>query len=305
MVNWHPVHGVIPPITEQEWLEEFTNYQQSPEFQKINRHMSVDDFKGIFYYEYAHRMLGRLIGLFFLLPFLYFYFTNKIKPGLTPKLIVMFILGGFQGLLGWYMVKSGLVDNPHVSQYRLTAHLVSAIVIYAFIVWTVLDLKNQRSRLGRLFSHYPGYRRVSVLLLLLVTITIISGGFVAGLKAGLIFNSFPKMDGYWIPPGLFALEPLYLNLFENRVTVQFDHRLLAITTGVFILWYWLSSKTQQFEASIASSFNLVGLMLIIQIGLGISTLLLHVPVWLAASHQGGALLLFTAMLINVHKLSHV
>jgi len=305
MVDWHPIHGVIPPITQLEWDEEFANYQQSPEFQKINHAMNVDEFKQIFYFEYAHRMLGRFIGLFFLVPFLYFWISKKIRPGLTPRLLIMFVLGGLQGLLGWYMVKSGLVDNPHVSQYRLTAHLITAILIYGFILWTAMDLLNNDPRITRRDSLSPGFRRVVHYLMLLVVITILSGGFVAGLKAGLIYNTFPTMDGAWIPPGLMALSPAYLNIFENMVTVQFDHRVLAIGTGALLLGYWLISKFHEFDASTTTSFNLVALMVIVQIMLGISTLLLHVPVWLAASHQAGALLLFTALLLNMHKLSRL
>jgi len=305
MVNWHPIHGVVPPISEQEWAEEFAHYKQSPEFKKINHAMTVDGFKQIFYFEYGHRVLGRFIGLFFLLPFLYFYFARKIKPGLTPKLIVMFFLGGLQGLLGWYMVKSGLVDNPHVSQYRLTAHLIAAILIYAFILWTAMGLLNRDPRISKRDSLYPGFRRSAHYLMLLVVVTILSGGFVAGLKAGLIFNSFPTMGGHWIPPGLMALNPLYLNLFENMVTVQFDHRVLAIGTGILLLVYWLLSKFRSFDVATAISFNLVGLMVVVQVILGISTLLLHVPVWLATTHQAGALLLFTVVLFNMHKLSRL
>ena len=267
--------------------------------------MTVDEFKKIFYFEYAHRMLGRFIGMFFLVPFLFFWFSKKIRPGLTPKLLVMFVLGGFQGLLGWYMVKSGLVDNPHVSQYRLTAHLSAAILIYAFILWTAMGLLNDDPRIAKRDSLNPGFRRVVHYLMLLVVITIISGGFVAGLKAGLIFNTFPKMDGAWIPPGLWALSPVYLNFFENMVTVQFDHRVLAIVTGTLLLIYWLISKFHEFDRSTSTSFNLVALMVIVQVMLGISTLLMHVPVWLGATHQAGALLLFTAVLFNMHKLSRL
>jgi cytochrome c oxidase assembly protein subunit 15 len=305
MVKWHPIHGVIPPLTAQEWDEEFAHYQQSPEFQKVNRHMTVDGFKQIFYLEYAHRMLGRFIGLFFLFPFLYFLFSGKIKEGLTAKLVFMFVLGGLQGLLGWYMVKSGLVDNPHVSQYRLTAHLITAIMIYAFILWTAWSLLNNEPRIARRDSLKPGFRRVVHYLMLLLVITIVSGGFVAGLKAGLIFNTFPKMGEDWIPPELLALSPWYLNLFENMVTVQFDHRILALTTATLLLLYTLLSKFHPFPSRVASSFNMVGLMVIVQVFFGISTLLLHVPVWVAASHQAGALLLFTALLFNMHRLSRL
>lgn len=303
MVNWHPIHGMIPPITEQQWNDEFAHYRQSPEFYKINYRMTAAEFKNIFYFEYAHRMLGRFIGLFFLLPFLYFWLSKKIKAGLAPKLIIMFILGGLQGLLGWYMVKSGLVSDPHVSQYRLTAHLIAAILIYAYILWTAMGLLNSDPRIGRKDSLRPGFRKSVHYLMLLLVITILSGGFVAGLKAGLIFNSFPTMDGHWIPPGLWSLNPLYLNVFENMVTVQFNHRLLAISTGILMLVYWLISRIHRFDRATDNSFNLVAVMIIIQVMLGIGTLLLHVPVWLAASHQAGALLVFTALLFNMFKLS--
>ena len=162
MVNWHPVHGAIPPLNAEQWQQEFSNYQQSPEYQKINRDMNVDDFKSIFWFEYSHRMLGRLIGLVFLLPFLYFAWLKKIEPGLTPKLIVMFALGGLQGLLGWYMVRSGLVSNPQVSQYRLTAHLLSAILIYAFILWTILDLNQKAAYQALRHSSVAIWRKLSL-----------------------------------------------------------------------------------------------------------------------------------------------
>ena len=305
MVNWHPIHGAIPPLSDQAWNEEFYHYQQSPEFQKKNYHYSLQEFKNIFYFEYAHRMLGRLIGLFFLIPFLYFYFTHKIKPGLTPRLIVMFILGGLQGLLGWYMVKSGLVDNPHVSQYRLTAHLIAAILIYGFILWTALGLYFSEPSVQRHLSSKPALRSVGRYLFILLLVTIISGGFVAGLKAGLIFNTYPTMHGAWIPEGLFGLKPLYLNFFENMVLVQFEHRVLTAVTGLLLVGYVLFSKFHRFDQITQSSFNVLGMAVVIQVFLGISTLLMHVPVWLAASHQAGALLLLTALLFNLHRLSRI
>ena len=303
MTDWHPIHGIVPPLTERDWEEEFGNYQQSPEFQKINRDMDVSGFKSIFWFEYSHRMLGRLIGLVFLLPFLYFWWRGRIRPGLTPKLIVMFVLGGMQGLLGWYMVKSGLVSNPHVSQYRLSAHLIAAILIYGFILWTMLDLAGDHRYRALADSRRRGWRLASLGLTVLLLVTIVSGGFVAGLDAGLIFNTFPKMGEEWVPQGLGALTPWYLNLFENKVTVQFDHRVLAITTGVLLLaWYWKGRAAFE-QNDVTRSFKLVGMMVIIQVGLGIGTLLLQVPVWLGVAHQGGALLLFTVLLMNVHALS--
>ena len=303
MVNWKPIHGIIPPLSQQAWQEEFGHYRDSPEFQKINRNMDVESFKSIFWFEYSHRLLGRFIGLVFLLPFLYFWFRQRIRPGLTPKLMIMFLLGGLQGLLGWYMVKSGLVNNPHVSQYRLTAHLMSAILIYGFILWTILDLADQRVYQPLKNSTASRWRYSSLVLSGLLLLTIISGGFVAGLKAGLIFNTFPLMGGQWIPEGINVLSPWYQNLFENRVTVQFDHRILAIVTGLVLIGWYLSGRSSFDDDSIRRSFKLIGMMIIIQVVLGISTLLLRVPVWLGALHQAGALVLFSFMLMNVHALS--
>ena len=303
MVNWHPVHGVLPPLNAEQWSEEFGSYQQSPEFQKINRDMNVEEFKSIFWFEYSHRILGRLIGLVFLIPFMYFWWRNKIKPGLTPRLMIMFALGGLQGLLGWYMVKSGLVSNPHVSQYRLTAHLLSAILIYGYILWTILDLTQNQPYQVMHQSTVAAWRKTSLGLIILLLITIVSGGFVAGLKAGVIFNTFPLMGGQWIPEGVSALSPWHMNLFENKVTVQFTHRLLAISMGLLLLGWSIKGLLKFNDPIVKSSFNLVGTLVIIQIVLGISTLLMQVPVWLGATHQAGALLLFSAMLINVHALS--
>lgn len=303
MVHWKPVRGVLPPLNAEQWQEEFGFYQKSPEFQKINRDMGVDAFKSIFWLEYTHRMLGRAVGLVFLLPFLYFWWRNRIKPGLTPKLMVMFVLGGLQGLLGWYMVKSGLIDNPNVSQYRLTAHLLSAILIYGFILWVILDLRNQQSYIPLSHSQLRRWRIGSLSLATLLLITITSGGFVAGLKAGLIFNTFPLMDGRWVPEGLAALTPWYLNLFENSVTVQFDHRLLAITTALLLLIWYLKGRAMPQSTAVRRSFKLIGMGVIIQVTLGIGTLLMQVPVWLGVMHQAGALLLFSVMLANVHALS--
>ncbi len=304
MVTWHPT-GMLPPLTAEQWQAEFELYKQYPEYQKINRGMSIEAFQRIYWFEYSHRMLGRLIGLVFLLPLLYFWFTHKLRPGLKPRLLIMFVLGGLQGLLGWYMVKSGLVSNPHVSQYRLTAHLVSAMVIFGFILWTILDLRSEQEYKPLSESIRRRWRQGSLALTGLVLVTIMTGGFVAGLKAGMIFNTFPLMGGALIPEGIGALTPWYLNPLENLVTVQFNHRWLALLTGLLLLvWYWRGRSA--FAGQPAQlSFKLIGMMVIIQIGLGIATLLMQVPVALGALHQAGALLLFSCLLLNIHALSRV
>ena len=304
MVTWHPT-GAWPPISTDQWLAEFELYRQSPEYLKLNRGMALDAFKSIYWFEYSHRMLGRLIGLVFLLPFCYFWLRKMIKPGLTPTLIVMFLLGGMQGLLGWYMVKSGLVSNPHVSQYRLTAHLTAAILIYGFILWNILSLAYPDPYKRIVDSPAAAWRKISLGLMVLLLLTIISGGFVAGLDAGLIFNTFPLMGGSMIPEGIGALSPWYLNPLENMVTVQFDHRWLAMTSGTLLFIWYLRGRNAFEQPWLQRSFKLVGMMVIIQVVLGIATLLMQVPVVLGALHQAGALLLFSALLFNIHALSRV
>ncbi len=304
MVTWHPT-GMLPPLTTEQWGAEFQLYKQYPEYQKLNRGMSLDAFKRIYWFEYSHRMLGRLIGLVFLLPFVYFWLRKMIRPGLTPRLVVMFILGGLQGLLGWYMVQSGLVNVPQVSQYRLTAHLMSAMIIFGFILWTILNLAFPDSYRRLADSDAAVWRKTSLALIALLLLTIASGGFVAGLDAGMIFNTFPLMGGKLIPDGIGALSPWYLNPLENLVTVQFDHRWLAITTGLILLAWYLRGRARFRQNPLNLSFKLVGMMVIIQVALGIATLLWQVPVVLGALHQAGALLLFSALLFNVHALSRV
>jgi cytochrome c oxidase assembly protein subunit 15 len=228
-----------------------------------------------------------------------------IRPGLTPRLVIMFVLGGLQGLLGWYMVKSGLVSDPRVSQYRLTAHLLSALLIYGFILWTILTLAWPAGYRRLRDSAIPGWRKTSLALMALLLVTIASGGFVAGLDAGLIFNSFPLMGGRLVPEGLGALSPWYLNPFENMVTVQFNHRWLAITTGILLLVWYLRGRGRSDVPLLQRSFKLVGMLVIVQLLLGVATLLLQVPVVLGVLHQAGALLLFSALLLNLYALSRV
>ncbi len=300
MVDWDPLMGWIPPLTQGHWEHLFEFYRQSPEYQKINIGMDLDGFKSIFWLEFLHRVLGRLIGLAFLLPFLYFLFTRKIQRQETPKFLLMFLLGGLQGLLGWYMVKSGLVDNPHVSQYRLTAHLAAAFLIYGYMFWNALGylLPAERLRMGHELS--LRFHKEARWLTLLITVTILSGGFVAGLKAGYGYNTFPDMNGQYIPEGLFRNSPLWINFFENRTTVQFDHRVLAITTLVMIVLFWFRYRLQPLSRYASVALHSLLLAGVIQVVLGISTLLLVVPTALASIHQAGAVALFTVALFVVY-----
>ena len=301
MVKWEPVIGILPPMGLADWRQVFELYQQSPEFKLKNSQMDLEGFKGIFWLEYWHRVLGRLIGIIFLIPLVYFILRKKVDRQMVPKLVAMFILGGLQGLLGWYMVKSGLVRDPHVSQYRLTAHLGLAFLIYAYMFWVALDLLFPRET-GKGPPGNTGLRRFSHLIVLLTFVTVLSGGFVAGLKAGLAYNTFPTMNGQWVPDGLFSLEPAWRNYFENVTTVQFDHRILAISLFVLILLFWFVGMRAGLSKRLRIGFNILLVLLVIQVTLGISTLLLYVPVWLAATHQGGAVALFTAALFLSHRL---
>ena len=300
MVDWRPIMGVLPPLSDAEWQRTFEMYQATPEFQAINSHMDVHGFKSIFWLEYLHRLLGRLIGLVFLVPFVFFVAKSYIDRREWPKYLLMFILGGLQGLLGWYMVKSGLVDIPHVSQYRLTAHLLAAFIIFAYMFWVALTLLHPAS--GKKRHRWFGG---TVLLTVAISLTIISGGFVAGLKAGKIYNTFPLMGESWLPPGLVALDPPWRNLFDNPTTAQFDHRVLAISTFVLIVVYWLRARKASMPERAKPAVNALLHTGILQVALGISTLVLGVPLILAASHQAVAMLLFTVALFLVHSLRAV
>ena len=300
MANWRPLMGWMPPFSDADWQRMFDLYKATPEFLKVNSHMDVDAFKSIFWLEYLHRLLGRTIGIVFLLPFVFFFAKGYIKANERLKYLLMFILGGLQGVLGWYMVKSGLVDNPHVSQYRLTAHLFAAFLIYAYMFWVAMSLLFPTTGTTR----HPWYRK-SLALTVLTSITIISGGFVAGLKAGKIYNTFPMMGDYWVPPGAMALEPFWRNFFDNMATVQFDHRILAITTLVTVIIFWTKTRQAVLPARTRPAVNALLHTVLLQVALGITTLLLSVPVLLGVLHQGVAMLLFTVSLYILHSLRRV
>jgi len=301
MVEWNPIMGVIPPLSQEQWTDTFEKYKQFPEYRKINKGMQLDEFKSIFWFEYSHRLLGRVIGMAFLFPFLYFLIRKRIKKSLTPKLVVMFILGGLQGLLGWYMVKSGLVDNPHVSQYRLTAHLGAAMLIYGYMLWVAVGLLTE-NRQTESPANIKQFRGFALTVTALICIMILSGGLVAGTKAGFLFNTFPKMNGHWLPPGLLSIEPAIMNLFENVATIQFNHRVLAFVLFLVIPLFWLRTLGKSMNSDTRLAANLLLVMLLVQVALGITTLLYVVPVALGAAHQAGALLLLSFALYLNHCL---
>ena len=298
MVEWQPIVGAVPPLSEAQWLETFGKYRLTPQYRLVNHGMTLAEFKGIFWWEYVHRLLGRLIGLVFLLPLLWFWVRGRVDRRLALRLGGIFVLGGLQGALGWFMVQSGLVDDPRVSQYRLTAHLAIAFAIYAAMLWTALDLIGGSSqRAGR------PLRRFAWGVTALVCYMVVTGGFVAGIRAGLAYNSFPLMNGHWVPPEILALHPWYLNFFANMATVQFDHRLGAWALAIAVPAFWIAARRQGAGRRAAIAVNLLLVALVLQVGLGISTLLLAVPLPLAAAHQAGAVLLFTAALWVNHSLA--
>jgi cytochrome c oxidase assembly protein subunit 15 len=298
MVEWRPIMGIWPPIGEAAWAEVFAKYQQFPEYQKISRGMSLDAFKVIFMYEYLHRVLGRLIGLLFVLPLLFFALRGRIRPGLMPRLLLLLVLGGCQGLLGWYMVKSGLVDRPSVSQYRLTAHLGLAVALYAAIVWQVLNLWPRSSQPAVGVS--ANMLRWGVALVALVYLMILSGGLVAGTDAGYSYPTWPTMGPGFVPPGLYDSSPAWLAAFEDVTTIQFNHRMFAYVLFVLVGAYGLRLLIAGGDTRLRVAAVAVLGALCLQLALGISTLLTHVAVPVAAGHQAGAILLLTVLLLTVH-----
>ena len=287
--------GAIPPLTQAEWEETFKAYQNFPEYKLINSTMDLEGFKKIFFWEWFHRLFGRLIGVAFFLPFAFFIATKSLSKEQIKKYSIAFILGGCQGLLGWFMVKSGLVNNPDVSHFRLAAHLSLAFLIIGYIYWLVLELKYDRKNeieQGSLNSWIP------IVFLIFLSMQIVYGAFVAGLDAGLTHNTFPKMGRHWIPTGMWELVPTYLNFFENPVSLQFVHRYL----GYFVFLVGIFTGLKLLKAP-SVHLNRCGLglilMLVVQVTLGILTLIWYVPIWTASMHQLGACLL---LLITVRAI---
>lgn len=300
MVEWRPLIGALPPLGEAEWNRVFDLYKQSPEFQKKNFWMELDDFKYIFFWEWFHRLFGRLIGIIYSLPFLFFFIKGWIPKGYKLKLFGLFLLGGSQGLMGWYMVQSGLIDNPAVSHYRLAAHLSLAFLIYGLMLWLGLKFRT----INKQITNMPdkALQLHGIITLIMLCVTIIWGAFVAGLDAGLVYtDSFPKMGDTWIPEEMWFHKPYWLNMFESHAGVQFTHRWIAMLTFVVILSYTLHAQIKKREEW---SFKLVSLIACIQVILGILTLLYSVPLSLGTLHQAGAISLFTLLIVTLSRLNN-
>jgi len=290
IVDWKPLTGFFPPTSQAEWATLFTTYKTSPEFIKINFWMTIDDFKSIYWLEYLHRLWGRLIGLVFFLPYVWIVIRGKIPFFLSIKLGGLFSLICLQGFVGWYMVKSGLVDEPFVSQYRLALHLGLAFVIFGLLFWFAINCLKSRKQKTRSVWLRGG----SLIILYCTFITIISGAFVAGLNAGLAYNTFPLMDGQLVPDDLFVMSPWWVNFFENTATVQFTHRLIAIGTFTLTILFWILASREILDVGVSRAINTLMILVISQLGLGIATLLTEVEFSLALLHQFGAMAIFTA-----------
>lgn len=292
IVDWKPITGIIPPLNHAQWLQEFERYQQFPEYKLVNQGMSLSSFQFIYFMEYAHRLLGRLTGLWFMAPLTWFWIRRRLSAPLKRRALMALFLGLSQGIMGWYMVKSGLVKDPNVSPYRLTAHLGLAVALYGLLFWTALDM---------IYASFPSslkaeprpIGRLSLISCSLVSLTLLYGGLVAGLKAGLVYNTFPLMEGQFIPDEWSFYRPVWVNFFENAALVQWIHRWLALTTVTVILftaWKTWSHSPNKLTRKIAIFFVSAAL---IQAALGVFTLLLQVPVSLGVLHQGTAIVVLS------------
>lgn len=286
ITEWQPVAGALPPLGEAAWQRAFDLYRQSSQYELQNAGMSLADFKTIFWWEYIHRLWGRLIGLVFLLPFLWFLVRGRIERSLVPHLVAMFLLGGLQAFVGWWMVKSGLVGRTEVSQYRLVAHLGMALLILGYMLWVALGLLRTQGRAVSSAAPLRGYARA---VLAVVSVTALAGGLVAGLNAGMTYNTWPLMDGQAVPPGYLDLAPWWLNAFENVAAVQFHHRMLAYATVAAALLFWLHAWRR---GAATLPVHLLAATAVLQMLLGIATLLAAVPLSLGVLHQAGAIALF-------------
>ena len=298
--NYKLISGTLPPMNETEWSEAFELYKQYPEYQKLNTHFGLEEFKDIFFWEWLHRFIGRMIGLVFIIPFLYFLIKKQLSKSTIKKSIILMLLGGFQGFLGWYMVKSGLVERPDVSHFRLAAHLTTAFITFAYTFWVAMDLMFPRSK--EIETKFRNLIRWGLAVLLL---QIIYGAFVAGLDAGFIHNHWPMMnEGKLIHETVYTeLEPVYMNFIEGRCGVQFVHRTLAFIVVIFILVIWYKAKRPNLTNYQLNGVNALLILVGFQFLLGVLTIMWAVPVWLGVMHQVGAFFLLTAMTFTLHRFS--
>lgn len=287
ITEWLPILGAVPPLNEADWLAAFEKYKQIPEYHIVNKGMDLEGFKFIFWWEWSHRFLGRFIGVAFALPFAYFWATGKLRSGLPSKLMGVLALGGLQGAIGWYMVSSGLAERVDVSQYRLALHLATAFAILALLVWLALDERHARSALAPAAAGI-GVRRLAPVVLFLIALQVVLGAFVAGLKAGLVYNTWPDMNGRIFPSDYWLPDHGWLSIFESHAAAQFNHRIVAYAVCAAVaLLAWRALKGEAGGGARRSAF-ILALAVLLQTAIGIATLLWHVPLAMGLLHQGGA-----------------
>jgi cytochrome c oxidase assembly protein subunit 15 len=298
ITEWQPLLGAIPPMNEADWLAAFEKYKQIPQYSIMNQGMTLDAFKAIYWWEWSHRLLGRLIGVAFALPLIYFWLRGRLKQGTGAKFLGIFLLGGVQGVIGWYMVKSGLSDRVDVSQYRLALHLTTALAILSLIVWLALEEWPGAGRVtGQVATTL--IKRMAAILVAIVLVQVVLGAFVAGLKAGLIYNTWPTMDGQWVPSDYWT-NPPYLSFFESHAAAQFNHRMTAYLVGALALVeVWLVLR-EPVDERIRLTAIALAVAVFAQMGLGIATLLSHVPLELGLLHQGGGALVLILAVVHLH-----
>lgn len=289
MTDWKPIMGSIPPVTETQWQEAFDQYKQFPEYQDRNSGMSLSEFQYIFFWEYLHRMLGRLLGVVFLVPFAWFLIRRMFNRKQFLRSLLLLTLGLGQGLMGWFMVQSGLVDVPEVSHYRLAAHLLLAFIIFGFCIWFALDLSTKKRETSQDGAKLKSWLSLFLVILIL---QVVWGAFTAGLHAGHVYNSFPKMYQFWFPPEMLLVEPAILNFFQNMTAVQWTHRLLGTVLGVMAIAMW--GKTLWLNTTEGEKKWMLALFttVLLQYAIGVFTLIYHVPLWLGVLHQAMAMVLF-------------
>lgn len=302
IMEWRPIMGAIPPLDDAEWHRVFAVYRQIAEYQIVNAGMSLEEFKTIFWWEYLHRLWGRLIGVAFLLPFLWYWARGLLRGGRARRIFAIFVLGGLQGVMGWIMVMSGFADRTDVSQYRLVAHLMLALLIYGMLLWQALNLL-QPADFALPAAQRDSLRRHGLVMMALITLEIAIGGFVAGLDGGLIYNNFPMMGEHWIATDLFHLSPWWSNFFDNPATAQFLHRLTAGFVAIALISLVVRGRRAGLPSGLKRRFYYLPLGLLLQAALGIATLMLVVPLTLAVAHQAGAFLLVTLGLYAMHGLT--
>jgi cytochrome c oxidase assembly protein subunit 15 len=302
ITQWKIVTGTLPPFSEASWQKEFDSYKQTPQYKLINSDFTLSDFKGIFWWEYIHRLIGRIIGVVFLIPFIWFWVKKKFPHDFLKKAAVLFALGGFQGFLGWFMVKSGLSENIYVSHYRLATHLISAFTVFGFTFWYALDLAFPSTPLSREGGKKGEIKDLSILLFATVILQIIYGAFVAGLKAGYGYPTWPKMGDQWIPEEIVSMEPLWKNFLEGHAGVQFIHRYLAYVVVFIVGIIFFRARKIQLTSSQRKIIHLLVAIVLTQFTLGIITLLYGVPIVIAALHQTGAFFLFATTLLLLHRI---